>query len=89
MDPPFPPQRGLQISRRVRRDQENDGPQAVGHARGQAPIAHDVLGDGVQRAPILYHEHGRDCREAVGLGPKQDGRVRFIGASEISRSRRS
>ena len=45
---------------------ENDGPQAVGHARGQAPIAIHVLRDGVQRPPLLHHQHGRDGREALG-----------------------
>ena len=46
MHPPFHPLRRLQVSRRIRRDQESDGPQAGGHARGQAPIALGVLRDG-------------------------------------------
>ena len=66
VDPPFPPLRRLQVSRRIRRDQEDDGPQTGRHARGQAPIALDVLRDGVQGAPILHHEHGRDGSEALG-----------------------
>ena len=86
-DPPFPPLRGLQVSRRVRRDRENDGFQAGGHARGQAPIALGVLRDGVRSAPILHHQHGRDGREALGpgapwLGETEAGRVRFIGAAD-------
>ena len=68
MDPPFPSLRGLQVSGRVRRDQEDDGPQVAGHARGQAPIAPDVPRDGVQSAPLLHHQRGRDGHEALGLG---------------------
>ena len=51
-----------------RRDSENEGPQAVGHAHGQAPIALDVLRDGVQSAPFLHHQHGRDDRKVLGPG---------------------
>ena len=68
---------------------------AVGHARGQAPIALDVLRDGVQLAPILHHEHGRDGREALGPVAAWRNRCRTDGCassvpltSEISRSRR-
>ena len=56
MDPPFLPLRRLQVSRRIRRDEESDGPQAGGHARGQAPIALGVPRD------------GRDGSEALGPG---------------------
>ena len=63
MDPPLSPVRRLQVSRRVRRAQEDDGPQAVGHARGQAPIELDALRDGVRNAPFLHHEHGRTKRQ--------------------------
>ena len=73
LDPPLPPLRRLQVSRRVRRDQEDDGSQAGGHARGQAPIALDVLRDGVRSAPFLHHEHGRDGREALGPGAPRLG----------------
>ena len=78
VDPPLPPLRGLQVSRRV--DQEDDGPQAVGHARGQAPIALDAQRDGVQRAAILHHEHGRDGREVLGL------REAWLGETEAGRT---
>ena len=74
MDPPFPPLRRLQVSRRTRRGQEDDGPQAVGHALGEAPIALDILRDGVQSAPFLHHQHGRDGNEAIG--PAQHGSAR-------------
>ena len=83
----FPPLRGLQVSRRVRRDQD-DGPQAAGHARGQAPIALDLLRDGVRSAPILHHQHGRDGSEALGpgaawLGETEAGRTGgFISAAD-------
>ena len=80
MDLPLPPLRRLQVSRRVRRDQENDGSQAVGHARGQASIALDVLRDGVQRAPILHREHGRDGSEAPGPG------AAWLGETEAGRT---
>ena len=68
--PPLPPLRRLRVSRRVRRDQEDDGPQTGGHARGQAPIALDVLRDG-------HRQHGRDGREAGAprLGDTEAGRT--------------
>ena len=80
MDLPPPPLRRLQVSRRVRRGQEDDGSQTGGHARGQAPIALDVLRDGVRCAPFLHHEHGRDGSEAPGpwaawLGETEAGRT--------------
>ena len=53
MDPPLPPLRGLHVSLRVRRDQEDDGPQAGGHARGQAPIALGVCKRTAVELPIL------------------------------------
>ena len=83
--PPFLPLHRLQVSRRIRRDQEDDGPQAAGHAHGQAPIALDVPRDGVQSAPFLHHQHGRDCSEAFGPGAPwlgENRRVRFIGAED-------
>ena len=68
--------------------QEDDGPQGVGHARGQAPIALDVPRDGVRSAPILHRQHDETAAKLLGLWhrgwarPKQDGRVRFIGAAD-------
>ena len=83
----FPPLRGLQVSRRVRRDQD-DGPQAAGHARGQAPIAL-VMYDGVRSAHFLHHQHGRNGHEALGpgaawLGETEAGRTGgFISAADM------
>ena len=65
---------------RIRRAQENEGPQAVGHARGQAPIALDALRDGVQSAPFLQHQHGRDGCEALGPGEP------WLGETEAGRT---
>ena len=70
----------IQVSRRIRRDQENDGPQASGHALGQAPIALNVLRDGVQSAPFPHHQHGRDGSKAVGPGVAGRNRKRWTGA---------
>ena len=43
-------------------------------------FALDVLRDGVQRAPTLHHEHGRDVREALGLG------AAWVGETEAGRT---
>ena len=88
LDLPLPPLRRLQVSCRVRRDQKNDGLQAVGHARGQASIALDVLRDGVQCAPILHREHGRDGREALGPGAPRLGETEAGRTGALHRRRR-
>ena len=81
------PLRRLQGSRRVRRAQEDGGPQAVGHARGQAPIALDVLRNGVRNAPFLHHEHGRDGREALGPGASRLGETEAGRTGSLHRCR--
>ena len=63
MDPPFSPH----------------GPQAGGQEGGQASIALNVLRDGVRSAPLLHHQHGRDCSGRDRS--KMDG-LRFTGAAD-------
>ena len=87
VDLPLPPLRRLQVSRRVRRAQEDGGPQAVGHARGQALIALDVLRDGVRSAPFLHHQHGRDGREALGPGAAWLGETKVGQTGSLHRCR--
>ena len=63
MDPPFSPH----------------GPQAGGQEGGQASIALNVLRDGVRSAPLLHHQHGRDCSGRDRS--KVDG-LRFTGVAD-------
>ena len=78
-DPPFPPLRGLQVSRRTRKDPEHDGFEAGGHALGQGPIALDVLRDGVQSAPFLHHQD-ETAVKLLGLGQA------WLGETEARRT---
>ena len=58
-----------QISRRIRRCQENDGPPVFGQARGHTPSALDVRRDGLQSAPFLIiNMDGTDGSELPGPG---------------------
>ena len=87
LDPPLPPLRGLQVSRRVRRAQEDDGPKLVDtHVdKLRLRLMHYVTEYGVHPSCIM--DMDETATKLLGLGhrgwatPKQDGRVRFIGAA--------
>ena len=74
---------GFKYRVRIRRDPENDGPQTVGHALGQGPIALDALRNGVRSAPFLHHQHGRDSHEALAISTV----VTMTGTISLRRSR--
>ena len=56
VDLPFPPPRGLQVSRRIRRDPEKRRTPSCWTCTWTRTIALDALRNGVRSAPFLHHE---------------------------------
>ena len=76
-----------EVSRRVRRDQEDDGPQTGGHVNKlRLPLMYYVTEYGVH--PFCTMNMDETAAKLLGLGhcgwvtPKQDGRMRFVGAAD-------